>query len=57
VEEKIFLLGCIYILLKKNALVVVISFGLNIYLIKQELGISVLFITILRLWRLFEIGK
>jgi len=57
VEEKIFLLGCIYILLKKNALVVVISFGLNIYLIKQELGMSVLFITILRLWRLFEIGK
>ena len=38
-----------------DALVVVISFGLNIYLIKQELGMIVLFITILRLWRIFEI--
>ena len=38
-----------------DALVVVISFGLNIYLINQDLGMSVLFITILRLWRIFEI--
>jgi len=38
-----------------DAFVILTSFALNLYLVKTKFGMSVLFITILRLWRVFEI--